>query len=242
MTVAASTPQAQEAGHRIGFETLDAERRVDDLPVEGALPEWLQGSLLRIGPARYEVGDRTVNHWFDGFSMLHRFGFTDGRVSYANRFSREPGPPSCEGHRGDLLLGVRNRSVPVDLQAGAGVLQPEDLRQRERQPHPPRRGRGRDDRDSAAGRLRPEDARERGGRLPGPRPAHDRASASRPGHRRRPLLRGEVRAPNLLPPLRARRRPSASGRSRSCRFRACPICTASGSPSATRCSPNARWS
>ncbi len=86
MTVTASAPQAHDADYRIGFETLDAERRVEDLPVEGKLPEWLQGSLLRIGPARYEVGDRTVNHWFDGFSMLHRFGFADGRASYANSF------------------------------------------------------------------------------------------------------------------------------------------------------------
>jgi len=27
-----------------------------------------------------------MNHWFDGFAMLHRFAFTEGSVSYANRF------------------------------------------------------------------------------------------------------------------------------------------------------------
>ena len=27
-----------------------------------------------------------MNHWFDGLAMLHRFGFADGQVSYANRF------------------------------------------------------------------------------------------------------------------------------------------------------------
>ena len=41
---------------------------------------------MRNGPANYEVGDRRVNHWFDGQAMLHRFGFADGHVSYANRF------------------------------------------------------------------------------------------------------------------------------------------------------------
>ena len=60
--------------------------RVDDLPVEGALPAWLSGSLIRTGPAKWEVGSQTMNHWFDGLAMLHRFGFGDGRVSYANRF------------------------------------------------------------------------------------------------------------------------------------------------------------
>ena len=86
MTVTDATSTATSADHRLGFETLDAERELDDLRVEGTMPPWLQGSLLRIGPGRYEVGDRTVNHWFDGFSMLHRFGFADGRVSYGNRF------------------------------------------------------------------------------------------------------------------------------------------------------------
>ena len=27
-----------------------------------------------------------MRHWFDGLAMLHRFGFADGHVSYANRF------------------------------------------------------------------------------------------------------------------------------------------------------------
>jgi carotenoid cleavage dioxygenase-like enzyme len=59
---------------------------VDELPITGSIPGWLQGSLLRTGPARWEVGGRSMNHWFDGFAMLHRFGIADGEVSYANRF------------------------------------------------------------------------------------------------------------------------------------------------------------
>jgi beta,beta-carotene 9',10'-dioxygenase len=54
--------------------------------VSGSIPSWLSGTLVRNGPARYEVGDRTLNHWFDGLAMLHAFGFQDGRVSYANRY------------------------------------------------------------------------------------------------------------------------------------------------------------
>jgi carotenoid cleavage dioxygenase-like enzyme len=61
---------------------------LDDLDLEGRLPDWLAGSLLRTGPARFEVGDRTVAHWFDGLAMLHRFSFAGGRVSYAGRFLR----------------------------------------------------------------------------------------------------------------------------------------------------------
>ncbi len=73
-------------GSALGFETLEEETRIDALPVEGEMPGWLHGSLLRTGPAKFEVGEQRMNHWFDGLAMLHRFGFADGRVSYANRF------------------------------------------------------------------------------------------------------------------------------------------------------------
>src|SRR5437764_7712764 len=80
-TIAAPTSAASK-----GFESLEEETRIDSLPVRGALPPWLQGSLLRTGPAKWEVGERSMNHWFDGLAMLHRFSFADGGVSYANRF------------------------------------------------------------------------------------------------------------------------------------------------------------
>jgi carotenoid cleavage dioxygenase-like enzyme len=54
--------------------------------VSGTLPSWLSGSLIRTGPAKWDVGEQTMNHWFDGLAMLHRFSFADGEVSYANRF------------------------------------------------------------------------------------------------------------------------------------------------------------
>jgi beta,beta-carotene 9',10'-dioxygenase len=76
------------AGYTLGFRTLENEVVVDALPVEGALPPWLAGSLLRTGPAKFEVGDRSVRHWFDGLAMLHRYTIEDGRVSYASRFLR----------------------------------------------------------------------------------------------------------------------------------------------------------
>jgi carotenoid cleavage dioxygenase-like enzyme len=72
--------------HLIGLESLEDERIVDALELEGSLPPWLQGSLIRTGPAKFEVGSRTVNHWFDGLAMLHRFAFAEGEVSYRNRF------------------------------------------------------------------------------------------------------------------------------------------------------------
>ena len=79
-------PLATETAYAGGLRSLDSETRVDSLPLEGELPSWLEGSLVRTGPARWEVGERQMNHWFDGFAMLHRFGIAGGEVSYANRF------------------------------------------------------------------------------------------------------------------------------------------------------------
>lgn len=71
---------------RRGFDSLEHEVRLDRLEVTGALPGWLTGSLIRTGPALWDLPGQTVNHWFDGLAMLHRFSFSDGSVSYANRF------------------------------------------------------------------------------------------------------------------------------------------------------------
>jgi beta,beta-carotene 9',10'-dioxygenase len=70
----------------LGYTSLNEEITVDSLPVQGTLPGWLNGSLLRNGPAKFEVGEEHFRHWFDGLAMLHRFTFQDGTVSYANKF------------------------------------------------------------------------------------------------------------------------------------------------------------
>ena len=72
--------------YRIGFESLDREIQASDLPVEGALPDWLSGTLIRNGPAQFEVGEQDYNHWFDGHAMLHAFRVEEGTVGYRNRF------------------------------------------------------------------------------------------------------------------------------------------------------------
>jgi beta,beta-carotene 9',10'-dioxygenase len=84
MSTVTDAPVLAPAG--LGFDSLEKETHLDGLPVRGQLPPWLRGSLIRTGPAKWEVGGRAMNHWFDGFAMLHRFSFGEGRVSYANRF------------------------------------------------------------------------------------------------------------------------------------------------------------
>jgi carotenoid cleavage dioxygenase-like enzyme len=72
--------------YHLRFTTLTSETRVHALPLRGVVPDWLKGTLVRTGPARFEIGERRYNHWFDGLAMLHAFGFAGGRASYTNRY------------------------------------------------------------------------------------------------------------------------------------------------------------
>lgn len=76
--------------HRLGFSALDRELTVEDVPVEGEIPSWLSGALIRNGPGTWDAGEQKLEHWFDGLAMLHRFGFGDGKVSYSNRTLDSP--------------------------------------------------------------------------------------------------------------------------------------------------------
>ncbi|MBY0357932.1 MAG: carotenoid oxygenase family protein [Candidatus Obscuribacterales bacterium] len=71
-----------------GFQTLSDPIPELVLEVQGNLPLWLSGTLLRTGPAKFDLGKQTVNHWFDGLSLLQRFSFHNGRITYAADFLR----------------------------------------------------------------------------------------------------------------------------------------------------------
>ncbi|HEV3000051.1 MAG TPA: carotenoid oxygenase family protein [Solirubrobacteraceae bacterium] len=77
-----------DVDYAIGVRSLEREVDPVALAVEGELPPWLTGTLVRTGPARFEVGERSLAHWFDGLAMLHRFAFGGGEVTYSNRFLR----------------------------------------------------------------------------------------------------------------------------------------------------------
>jgi beta-carotene 15,15'-monooxygenase len=83
---------------QLGFHSLHDETTAS-IGVEGSLPPWLTGSLLRTGPGAFSMpGGSTVEHWFDGLAMCYRFTFDPGdragatgaadAVHYRNRFLR----------------------------------------------------------------------------------------------------------------------------------------------------------
>jgi beta,beta-carotene 9',10'-dioxygenase len=91
-------------GSALGFTTLEREVVVDELPLSGELPPWLSGSLLRTGPAKFEVGEQQMRNWFDGLAMLHRFTIERGRVSYGNRFLESRSYKAARKH-GRIVYG-----------------------------------------------------------------------------------------------------------------------------------------
>lgn len=53
--------------------------------VEGAVPDWLAGDLLRTCPAVFRQGAWQARHWFDALGMLYQFRVGAGAVSYRQR-------------------------------------------------------------------------------------------------------------------------------------------------------------
>ena len=46
------------ANYPIGLETLEQEVTDADLALQGTSPDWLTGTLIRTGPAKFEVGEQ----------------------------------------------------------------------------------------------------------------------------------------------------------------------------------------
>lgn len=90
------SPQA--APYAVGFQSLTEERSRVALPVSGALPDWLRGTLLRTGPALFEINGQAYRHWFDGLAMLYRFDFQPGEVHYSNRWLRSGSYCEAQAH------------------------------------------------------------------------------------------------------------------------------------------------
>ncbi|XP_078257680.1 beta,beta-carotene 15,15'-dioxygenase-like [Rhinoraja longicauda] len=54
--------------------------------IQGEIPKWLHGILIRNGPGIHKIGDTIYNHWFDGLALLHSFTFQNGEVFYRSKY------------------------------------------------------------------------------------------------------------------------------------------------------------
>ncbi|KAG8231383.1 hypothetical protein J437_LFUL008931 [Ladona fulva] len=67
------------------------EEQAEPVPatVKGTFPKWLKGSLVRLGPGKFDLGkseEFVMNHWFDGYAVLYKFDIQDGEVKFTKKF------------------------------------------------------------------------------------------------------------------------------------------------------------
>jgi beta,beta-carotene 9',10'-dioxygenase len=73
------------------IETLAPFRRSPASPaavraqVEGTIPDWLRGEVVRTCPAVFETPGWHVQHWFDGLAMLYAFRIGDAGIAFRSR-------------------------------------------------------------------------------------------------------------------------------------------------------------
>ena len=95
------------------FAPVREERDFAALPVVGALPEALAGTLYRVGPnPQFEPRD-AFYHWFAGDGMVHAFHFADGKVAYKNRWMQTP-KWRMENAAGRALFGTFGNPATSD--------------------------------------------------------------------------------------------------------------------------------
>jgi carotenoid cleavage dioxygenase-like enzyme len=76
---------------RGNYAPLWIEAEAHDLPLRGAIPAGLHGTLYRNGPnPQFAPADPRSHHWFLGDGMVHAFHLADGKVGYRNRWVRTP--------------------------------------------------------------------------------------------------------------------------------------------------------
>jgi len=117
------------------FAPVHEEQTLTDLPVVGAIPQELEGRLLRNGPNPIGEVDMGSHHWFLGDGMVHGIRLRDGKAEwYRNRYVGStrtneligevgPGPfhatsgPNTNviGHAGSTYAIVEAGAKPVEL-------------------------------------------------------------------------------------------------------------------------------
>ena len=69
----------------LGLANSPVERAPRELTATAPLPPWLQGVLLRTGPALFDLGPDHLAHWFDGLAKLQKLSFGPGGIRYSSR-------------------------------------------------------------------------------------------------------------------------------------------------------------
>ncbi|XP_062024919.1 carotenoid cleavage dioxygenase 8 homolog B, chloroplastic [Rosa rugosa] len=81
-------PPSKETDDRrshVAWTSVRQERWEGELYVQGQIPLWLKGTYLRNGPGVWHIEDYNFRHLFDGYAMLARLHFENGRLIAGHR-------------------------------------------------------------------------------------------------------------------------------------------------------------
>nr|XP_020648833.1 beta,beta-carotene 9',10'-oxygenase isoform X1 [Pogona vitticeps]XP_020648839.1 beta,beta-carotene 9',10'-oxygenase isoform X1 [Pogona vitticeps] len=94
------------------FSSVEETPHVIPTKIQGHVPKWLKGRLLRNGPGKFEFGDDKYNHWFDGMALLHKFEIEDGIVKYSSKFLRSDSYVTNSKHNRIMIAEFGTMAVP----------------------------------------------------------------------------------------------------------------------------------
>ncbi len=72
-------------GARAPFRATSLHAFQASTQVEGEIPAWLRGDLLRTAPAGFQTEHWSAAHWFDGLCMLYQFRIGERDVTFSQR-------------------------------------------------------------------------------------------------------------------------------------------------------------
>lgn len=70
----------------LGINRNQKEYALQNIPVIGKIPDWLQGNYIRNGPGMFNLDKKRLNHWFDAMGALHSFNIYEGKVDYICKY------------------------------------------------------------------------------------------------------------------------------------------------------------
>ncbi|XP_054716397.1 beta,beta-carotene 15,15'-dioxygenase-like [Uloborus diversus] len=69
------------------FRTIEHNPQPQKAQITGSFPEWVEGQLFRLGPAKWDLDDGfSMNHWLDGCALMYKFTIKKGHVDVMSRF------------------------------------------------------------------------------------------------------------------------------------------------------------
>jgi len=71
--------------------------------IEGSLPDWLRGEVVRTCPAIFETNGWRAQHWFDGLGLIYSFRIGDSTIDFRSRLLDSE--TARDARRGKATLG-----------------------------------------------------------------------------------------------------------------------------------------